>query len=50
VEPNLLVRAVSVQLKLKDKKNLEECKNLLESIQESLEGVTGIDPVVYSNF
>jgi len=50
VEPSLLLRAVIAQLKLKDTKNVEECKKLLESIQETLDGVTGVDPVVYSNF
>jgi len=50
VESYLLVRSVIAQLKLKEKQNLEECKKLLETIQERLEGIAGVDPTVYSNF
>lgn len=50
IEPYLLVKSVIAQIKLRDRKNLEECKVLLESIQERLDGVAGVDPNVYSNF
>jgi len=50
VEPYLLVKAVIAQIKLKDKQNLEECKVLLESLQEKLDGIAGVDPYVHSNF
>ena len=50
IEPYLLVKAVIAQIKLKDKQNLDECKVLLESVQERLDGVAGVDPSVYSNF
>jgi len=50
VEPYLLVQAVITHLKLKDKQKLDECKKLLESIQERLDGVAGVDPAVYSSF
>jgi 26S proteasome regulatory subunit N9 len=46
----LLVRSVIAQLKLQDPKNREEVKELLESIQNSLEGVAGIDNSVYANY
>jgi len=49
-EPCLLVKAIIAQIKLKDKQNLEECKVLLESVQDKLEGIAGVDPSVHSNY
>jgi len=46
----LLVRAVLIQLKLRNLVDLDELKLLIEAIENSLEGLTGIDPIVHSNF
>jgi len=49
VEPYLLLQSVIAQLKLKNRDNLDECKKLLETVQERLEGIAGADSAVYSN-
>jgi 26S proteasome regulatory subunit N9 len=49
-DPYLLLQSYVVQLKLKDPSKLEECKETLEKLANYLEGATGIDTSVYSNY
>jgi len=50
LEAHLLLRAIILLLKLKEPQVNIEVKRLLDDIRTKLEGVTGIDNVVYSNY